>query len=524
MNTSVSCREFVWLLAATALILLCSSLPLMAGTRAETADQIFSGAIFDRQDYAVHLATMQIGARGEWAYQFQFTSEAHEGAYIKQFYLLLGHAARWLGDVSPKGPAATFQGARLLLGGAASFSVYLLMAQFFEGVFARQLAFLLAILAGGFGWLQLLTGWLPDPSISPMDFWLVDAYVFFGMSLFPHFAASIALMCGMLTAYLQYLSDPRWRWGIAAAGMAVALQWIQPFSPLLPDLAMGMAWIASWRARPARVRQAFGALALIGVAQLPLLAYNLSVLRTNPAFAEFARQNTTLSPPPLYYLAGFGLAGVLAIVGIIAGRTPARWPLLAWVVAAFAAAYAPWNLQRRFMLAITIPLAAFAVDGLRFLWLTVERRGRIRQRRNLWASLVLLVAALSSMYISVGTAAFLGTRPASLFDPAPVVAAVDWLAEHARPEDVVLAETVEASQLVAARAGLAAYWGHPIETLDFQEKADAVRSYYAGRLGANWLGEAGIDWVIATSGAGLATPGVSLAYERDGILIFRIAP
>ena len=81
--TKESRQEWSWVLGISLLILLMSSLPYLVGYSSQTEEKVFGGAVLDRQDYAVHLATMQLGADGEWQYSFRFTTEDHQGAYVK---------------------------------------------------------------------------------------------------------------------------------------------------------------------------------------------------------------------------------------------------------------------------------------------------------------------------------------------------------------------------------------------------------------------------------------------------------
>ncbi len=93
-------KDTLWILVASTIILLWGSIPTWTGHRAETSTQSFRGLYFDNQDYAVHIAMMEAGAHGEWAYQFKFTTEPHNSAHIRMFYIILGHVSGWLGLAS----------------------------------------------------------------------------------------------------------------------------------------------------------------------------------------------------------------------------------------------------------------------------------------------------------------------------------------------------------------------------------------------------------------------------------------
>jgi len=196
--------ENLWIILASLLILIWGFIPTWIGYQAETETLRFRGLYYDSQDYAVHLAMMQAGAHGEWAYQFRFTTEPHNPAYLRMFYIVLGNISRWLGLASER----SFELARWTLGFFALFALYNLMRRIFQEIFWARTAFLLAALGSGLGWLQLIFNWTSS-QITPIDFWLIDDYVFFSLSVFPHFAFVTFGMCIALTRWLDYLERPR---------------------------------------------------------------------------------------------------------------------------------------------------------------------------------------------------------------------------------------------------------------------------------------------------------------------------
>ena len=64
MKPQVTRAEWIWAIAASILVLLLSSVPVIAGYIGQTPEQVFGGAVFDRLDYNVRLAGIQTGLRG----------------------------------------------------------------------------------------------------------------------------------------------------------------------------------------------------------------------------------------------------------------------------------------------------------------------------------------------------------------------------------------------------------------------------------------------------------------------------
>ncbi|HLO15978.1 MAG TPA: hypothetical protein VK206_14190 [Anaerolineales bacterium] len=485
-------KDYIWILTASALILLWSSIPTWAGYRAQTRELRFRGIYFDSQDYAVHIATMEAGRQGEWAYQFRFTTESHNPAFVRMFYVVLGHLSKWLGLTSE----FTFQAARWLLGFVALFALYKLMQRVFPDLFWARVAFLLAALGSGLGWLQLIFNSVPG-RITPIDFWLIDDYVFFSLSVFPHFVFVTAGMCVALTLWLDFLEKPRWTHIVWIGLTAILVQLVNPIAFATVDAGLvGATVFAWWGAKKIRGADII-ALLIIAITQVPLFAYNFIVLNNDPLWRQFTAQNRTLSPPPSYYFWGFAFFWPLAFLGThiaLRNRSKALGAVLFWVIVAFILAYAPVYIQRRFLQNITIPLAILATTGLISLFerLAIQRPGMPHMQKS-WAILFVFLASISSIQLSLGRAAYLQTHPEDFYYPVSLDDAIKWFRGNAQPDDFVLASE-ETSQIIAQKAGLRVYFGHEMETLDYKTKQINVQAFFRGELPE--LAGKPIQWVV----------------------------
>jgi hypothetical protein len=508
-------------LAVTLVVSLLAALPYLAGEYAENERWVFSGAVYDRQDLSVHLATMHLGARGEWAYRFLFTGEPVGEAYVKLFYIWLGHLSRVVG-VSP---LLTYHLSRWVLGMIACLAIYLLLAQLFKEVSARRMAFLLVVGGSGLGWLQWIGGWVPQADLSPMDFWLIDGYVFFSLLTLPHFALAIALLSGMVITFIHHLRKPGW-WKVPlAAGCGVLLQSIQPYAPILGDAAITGALVGSLGKDRSLLWQGLSAWVIIGLAQIPQLAYQLMIF-ARPEWRQFAEQNITLTPPAGYLLWGYGLFWVPALIGFwysLRKQDLGGWTAAVWIGVALVLAYVPWNLQRRFLLGLTLPLGVLAAKSYQFV--------RARWPAPRWGTIAWLwvgLAMVSSLYLSLGGVQYILSRPKAAFDPLMLVQAVDWLGKAASEEDLVCASE-PTSRLVAERSGLRVFLGHPIETLDYERKKAQIEDFFAGERPISWVEQVGCQWLIigpyeAELGATPVSGAAALMerYRQGGVQILEV--
>lgn len=485
-------KEILWIFAVSTLILLWGSIPTWAGYQYETSELRFRGIYFDSQDYAVHISMMEAGKQGETAYQFRFSTEPHNPAYLRLFYVALGHVGR-LVNLPVE---TTFQWARWFLGYLALFSLYQIIRRIFPDLFWARIAFLLAALGSGLGWLQLIVDWTPGP-ITPIDFWLIDNYVFFSLSLFPHFAFVTGGMCIILNLWLDHLETPRWQTILWISVVSMLVQLVNPIALATVDAGLAGAAVASWW-KGGRIRWAdVPALGVVATAQLPLLAYNFIVLNNDPVWSQFTAQNRTLSPPLEYYLLGFMPFLPFAAIGLfdlLRSRSKPSAASAFWIISGFALAYAPMSIQRRFLQNLTIPLAILAVQGLiRLFEAGTAQSPFVKRWRSSLVILFVFAASLSSIQLSLGRILYMQTHPADLYYPASLDDAVTWLRDNAQYNDFVLASEMT-SQILAQKAGVRAYLGHEMETLGYTDKQEMVKSFFEGNL--DELASPPIKWIV----------------------------
>ena len=490
MKTLSQQKDNLWFIVIAIIILLFTSIPYKVAKSAETNNLLFRGTFYDESDYSVHISMMQAGRMGDWSYKMRFTSEEHNAAYIRLFYIALGHISKWIGlEVE-----STFHLARLILGFIALLSIYKLLQKIFPNPNHVRAAFLLATLGAGIGWLQLILG-APLEPVSPIDFWLIDAYVFFSISLFPSFSFTLALMASVLTFFLEYLNTEKWQTILIICILAVVSQFTNPIAFASINIAFLAVMLMMWLEHRQINYRHLSALVLIGSVQLPALTYNYLVLNNDPFWKQFTLQNQTLSPSPIFYFWGFFPFWIFALYGIVLAfrqRNISMTAMMAWAVSSMLLAYLPVAIQRRFTLGITIPLAALAIYGLCNL---LKHVPSLIKRENIVYIAYALFSSVSSIYLILGTSLFLQAQPASKFYPRDLENALIWLNKNAAPNDFVLAN-ISSSQLVAQRTDLRVYVGHEMETIDYKNKIADMEAFYKGTQPQNWVEKRHIQWVI----------------------------
>jgi hypothetical protein len=518
--------EWLMLLVVGSLALLVASLPYLIGYAAATPETVFNGFPLDLEDSYSHLAKMQQGLSGTWRYRLLFTPEDHPGVYLNTFYLALGNFSR----LSGLSLLATYHLARLLTGALLLGTAYRFISDFLMDRVQRRMAFLFLVSSSGLGWLLIaVSGSFTPGGLTPMDFWLLDAYTFLTLMTFPHMILAIALLLLLFRHTLIFWEKGGLGHLFSSFALALALTVIHPFSPLLYGVVLaayygllvvtrgfdvsvarqaGRVLSPSKGARqpsagrsadstksegtdPARWRPVIS-LAGLGLLPLPLVVYSAKVLRNDPIFASWSAQNVTPSPPIVYTLLGYGLLTMLAIPGgIYLWRKGGRGRFLVlWMVAALILMYLPFKFQRRMVEGLQVPVSIVATAGLYAWlrpWLACSRLARwLAARRyptpRLLAVITFLLvafAAMSNLYFLAALGAAALERSPQLYYSPDEIAAIEWLGQHTSSKATVLS-SYEVGGLIPARIGHPVYWGHWCETAFLpQKEADAVTIFAA---------------------------------------------
>ncbi len=483
------------------LVLAFACQPYVLGYLVSSPALTYSGGLAEGQieDYHSHLAKMQQGARGEWRYRLLFTPEEQRGAYLQTFYVALGHLSR----LSGLSLVWTYHLARLLFGGVFLVSAYIFLAFFLRRGALRWIAYLLTCFSSGLGWLVEMIAPTQPGGISPIDFWFIDAYTFFTVLTYPHFCLSVAALLWTFLGLLIYFRSGRFRYVLGAALAVLVLGVVHPFAVLIVYAVMAVYLLLLWALRKRWPWREGLSTALVSVAPTPVLAYYYLAFRADPVLRAWQAQNLTPSPPPIYYVWGYGLVLFLALPGAYRlltsgrGKEPERekgfrlFPLV-WIATVFVLSYLPLPLQRRMIEGAHIPLCLLASVGLVGVFLpAVYRAGFLRRvtallsydrrrARLFLLNLIVTLTFLSNLYLLTSISLAILMRYPPLFYTGAENEAVDWLEAHSQWTDTVLSSYKIGSYL-PARIGHRVFWGHWTETIHLAEKEGSIKTFFDRR-------------------------------------------
>ena len=524
--------------------LLLVSLPYLSAILAAGTNYTFGGFLLNPVDGNSYLAKMYQGWRGDWKFTLPYSADPGQGAYLFTFYLLLGHLARWLGA-----PLLwIFHGARLL----GAVALVGMLSQFFNTLFPegkyRGFACALACLSLGLGWLVFPFGRIAS------DFWVAEAFPFLSAYVNPHFAWSLALLVWLLMPAIQYpvqTQQSTWGWmhwlGVFLASACTAS--MSPFAVVLALVILGGTLIWELAAQlPARQREILSSsqtpgsiewggwsalcmrqIAWIALGGIPVMSYAFFAVRQDRVLAAWNAQNLTFTPPAWDLALAFSPALILALPGIwliLRGGGRSGRLLAVWAAIAFSFAFAPFGLQRRFLVGAAIPLAGLAAYGMEAI---------AARRRTLSKALpaVLFALALPTVLLVL----LLGQYGVQKHDPLLYLEksesrALEWLVVNT-PQDALVLASPRMGMYIPAHTGRRVIYGHPFETVNAEVEMTAVEQFFVDIASnpedaSTFLQKRKIDFVFCEADQPnlqeLADlPGLERVYARDGVLIFRAA-
>lgn len=534
-NPQVSPRERRWVVGWSIVILVLSCIPYLIATQAAPAGWQFAGVLVNPLDTHSYLAKIQHGLQGNWLFHLTYTSEPHTGTLIYLFYLALGHVAA----LTHLPVIRIFHLARLAAGFWLLLVGYHFIAHITPNLTERRLAFVFLFSASGLSWLGVLFG------AFPIDLWVPEAFVPYAIYTNPHFPLGMALM---LIIFLQVVgsaeeisesansrienkklsSTPQS--AIRAGFAALALALVSPFAVLTvwAVLAVYIGWLyLAYRRLP--WKQIWPTLG-VGLFSAPVIIYYYWVSTTHPIVRGWSAQNITAAPTLLNFGLGYGLIGLLAGLGgwqiVRRGKNPAEWLVLLWAITTIGLVYTPFDLQRRLITGLHIPLCILAAIGL-MRWLN-HRRLRPGRRRLLirgavglgvWGTLFVWLFPLAGIFQSPVKS----ETSALFFLRNEEVAALTWLRQNTDSNDIILASP-RLGMFIPGQTGARVFYGHPFETIEAETKKAQVEAFYRGEIDMVSLP---VDFIIyGPSEQAIGQPATLSDYEvvftTDDISIYKV--
>lgn len=475
-------------LAATLL----SILPLITGYATEGPEEHFMGVAVHVTDANNHLHLAQQAKEGALLFTNRFTAEDVPALLFNPYHLVIGWTAWLLGAKV----VAVYNAYQIIFSFVFLLVLYHFIAEYVKDRKTRTVAMLLAAFSSGLGlWWALskqLTGkWLP-----PIDLWLTDMNTFLSLDQ-GHFTLSMTLLLLIFLKAKKAFEQKDTKSAAVAGALGLLLSTIHLFD-VVTMAAVLTVWFAVRRFNDGKWDwQEFKQLAVIGAITAPGVLYYAGVFLLNPAYAAWNSLNQTTTPPLYSILSGIGLIAILAVIAIWKRGLEKKSPYLfmtIWTITTMVLIYLPFNVQRRFLLGVHIPLSILAASAL-----TTDIAPLVKKqwRTALVATLIILAAA-TTIYVTMLHVTQLHEMTGDDYSNVKYLTtseydALIWLDANTDDNDVVLAP-LALSNHIPAVSGNKVYVGHWAQTIDYEQKKAQADFFYTGLMSSI----VPADYVIAT--------------------------
>jgi hypothetical protein len=483
--------EWRFIALCTAVMLVLTSLPYLFGYLMTPADKVFMGIVTGTPDVAQYFAWMK---GFETANLIDNPLTPEPSAAI--FFNLLWWTLAKLTLVLPLSPIAVVHLYRLFSIVTFSVVLYWFIGLCMPDWRQRRGAFLVAYFGGGLGWIWVVEKYVfaRDDVLFPRDLYVVEANTFMSTVGINHFTISAALMVLIYGLFVLGCERCQWRYPLLATLVALVLGWEHAYDLLLVYVVLAAFVFMLFLRDGFSWHLALYPLVIVLVSCWAAL-YSVYITRAFPVWKAVLAQFDNAgawTPDPFHLLVLLGLPFIVALLafdGLVPLKERSRRDLFVrvWFGVNLFMVYVPLNFQIHYLNGWQVPiaiLAAGAFFGRILPWVRrqslFERLGQVwspARLERILSACVLLAVVLVNVYIFAWRLLVLTRLPHDRFLDRDEVAALDWLAQHAGPDDVVFS-AAEVGQYVPSRTEARAFLAHWAMTKDLYEKQQMVRDFF----------------------------------------------
>ncbi len=491
--------------------------PLILGQLNSDSEYLFGGLFFNPIDGYSYFAKMQQGYAGELAFQLPYASQANNEILIFTFYILIGHLSRILGLSIP----IVYHIFRVAIAVSFFFSLGPLLDKYFpkDNAFYKG-AFLSILFGGGLGWLYFLSGDLP------VDFWVSEAFVFLSAFSNPHFMLTFLCLSLLLNLLLTDNYGFKHLFGYFSLGLILVN--ISPFAAIIFGFVMIIDFFINNKEKLSnKVRSNLS----FGLPVVSIGMYQYFTIKSDPILSIWNLQNVTTTPTITNLIFGLSpllIGSVILFLLIYSKKIVIPKPvilLICWIIFSIAMGYFPFNLQRRFLVGIYLPLSVV-------FWylLSTYTSNKGKPINKLLPISILVISVISNLIVFAGSSNALINQDPLFFIKSEVNQAVDWMDTNIDQKSVILANEKIGLE-IPALGNYRVVYGHPFESLNAEKTQQMIEKFWENQLSndsaINFLKENNVDYIFCElAESGHECPEVTKTYEtvykRGNIVIFQV--
>jgi hypothetical protein len=508
-STEAATSEWRFVFIVTGVVLLLTTIPVLYAYLTAPAGKTYMGILVNVPDHAQYFSwfrefmTQPLSAN-------KLTPEPNGAIFFNLLWFALARFAVLLGMDLSTGYQVMYQFMRIA--GIILFFVlvYRLCSWVFSDVPRRRAAFLITVMAAGFGWVLVVMKYTVAGGelINPLDLYVAEGNTFYSALGFPHFVAA-AIYIFTFELFLRGQAKGQYRYALFAGLFAQFMGWQHAYD-LVIIYGVLSAYVVLLTLRDRRIPW-FVAISsiIVGVVSVWPSLYSFLLTSLDPIWKAVLAQfdNAGVFTPPLYRLPVLmGLPLIVACLAVVADAVNDRRrrstlqqeiaadPLRAnndlfiktWFLVSFVLIYLPVDFQIHMLNGWQVPIAILATKGLFDTVAPWLKRQLNKNRPALDLPTVqkwlvagfLLVILPTNLYLFAWRFIDLRRHDYPYYLRNDELAAFTWLEKNVKSDDVVLSSETT-GQYVPMFTGAHAYLAHWAQTVDYFNKRDAVATFFA---------------------------------------------
>lgn len=538
--------EIRFVLGISLAVLAITSLPYIFGYATSPPDKQFMGLVINVPDHSQYFAWLK-GFRSAHLISNTLTPETNPPI----FFNLLWWTLAQIGNLAGLGHAALYQIFRWAAGLSFLVALYGFCALVFDDRPQRRFAFLLITFTSGLGWVLVVLKYTLTEGelLYPLDVYIAEGNTFLCILGYPHFIFASAFILSVFGLVLVGQRKGQLRYAMVAGLVALALGWQHGYDLIIIYGVLGIYGLLIALRDVAWPRYLIKAGLIIGVLSVWPAFYNVYLTTANPLWDEVLAQFANAgvyTPTPFHLIILFGLPLIVAAF-TWTGMVPLRkWDnrmlfVPTWFLVGFLLNYIPTDFQIHMLNSWQVPLGIVVVIGLTEWvspWLQAHwpwcGRKLVSVSGDRWLTAIFLLLVIpTNLYLWAWRFVDLNRHDYPYYLYCDEVAAIEWLAEHA-PSDAIVLSSLDTGQYVPALSGKRAFLAHWAQTVDFYGKQKQVARFFdagvddAERL--ETLRTFGVDYVLygpAEQALGQYNPGdspfFSATFSSPRVTIHRVS-
>lgn len=518
----------VWVFALSLLANILVFLPHLIGYLNQTPELRFTAISADFfMDEFSYFAWVKQAIDGNFLFGILYTTEYHQSLVFHPIFLLIGFTQKLL-----KIPTEFLWYLGCLTSNFfLASSIYIFIKKVLSDSFTRILAFAIIMFGGGLGWItqfptadKLYTEatifqTLRWPIIFSLAAGLLVLSFYFIIKSYQENSKYLAVMAG-LSGFVLILIHPYdvVTFYIIPLGFLVNLYFLKRIQLTKKLVLISILWFVP---------------PLIPSLYYFFLSLSNQVYRQNS-------QIEMLSGPVMEYVLGYGLIGVLAILGFIFFKgifSNDKVFLISWSLFGAIILYFPISFQRRFVMGLIVPLgilsAQFVVYALEKVEVILEYKYKSLINGTIITLLVIFLFGTNADVLKKDIENVNAMSFPHYIDT-PTLNAIGWMDKNISKDSVILS-SYDMGMIIPRYSGNNVYAGHWAQTLDLNTKLFLINQFFSGQLSGEeqriLFKDSGVDYVFVR-GLDFDFPGnisilnqntmLESIYDSRGVIIFKV--